>query len=89
MSISTGSATLTMRERRRWATGRGGYAYEKTEGPNYYRDAGELRQGLRIIDREGNRYRERIARSDGTVVRDVDEPLDQHTGYGSAKGRSE
>jgi hypothetical protein len=44
---------------------------------------------LRIIDKEGNRYRERIEKPDGTLVRDVDEQLDEYTGYGSARCKSE
>jgi hypothetical protein len=64
-----------------------GARYERIEGPDHHRDATELRHQLRIIDREGNRYRKLIVRPNGAVVVDVDEPLDQHTGHGSAKGR--
>jgi hypothetical protein len=38
------------------------------------------------VDREGNRYRELITDPEtGALIRDVDEPLDQHRGHGSAK----
>jgi hypothetical protein len=39
----------------------------------------------RIIDREADRYREKITTKDGQVLRDVYEPLSGHTGHGSAK----
>ncbi len=40
---------------------------------------------IRVIDRLTNRYRERVTLEDGTVPRDVDEPLTDHFGRGSAK----
>jgi len=83
--IGTATATLTMRWRLRWPDGRGGWAYEKVEGPNFYRESGEMRSLLRIIDHAGDRYRELIVGPDGTVHRDVDEPLSQHTDRGSAR----
>ncbi|MCR9221072.1 MAG: hypothetical protein NXI21_12680 [Alphaproteobacteria bacterium] len=39
----------------------------------------------RHIDRESDRYRELVRDEDGTVIRDVDEPLSEHIGRGSAK----
>ena len=40
----------------------------------------------RLIDREGDRYRERVVDPQtGDVLRDVDEPLSKHRGHGSAK----
>jgi hypothetical protein len=40
----------------------------------------------RTIDRSGGRYRERIVDPwTGEVIRDVDEPLHDHRGHGSAK----
>jgi hypothetical protein len=38
-----------------------------------------------VIDRENDRYRERVVTEDGEVIRDVDEPLSKHQGRGSAK----
>jgi hypothetical protein len=40
----------------------------------------------RDLNRETNRYRERVTDPEtGEVLREVDEPLDEHTGHGSAK----
>jgi hypothetical protein len=41
----------------------------------------------RVVDREGDRYTERIVDAAGNVVRDVDEPLSNHRGHGTAKRR--
>ncbi len=38
-----------------------------------------------VVDRANNRYRKKVTDSAGTIVRDVDEPLNAHRGYGSAK----
>ncbi len=46
---------------------------------------GAWRDRQRVVDREHNRYVERVTDPDGTVIRDVDEPLDQHLGHGSDK----
>lgn len=40
-----------------------------------------------VVDLVNRRYRKRLVTADGRVVRDVDEPLEDHQGYGSAKGR--
>lgn len=36
-----------------------------------------------VVDRVNRRYRKRVVKADGTVMRDVDEPLEDHQGYGS------
>jgi len=41
-----------------------------------------------VIDRLNNRYKERIVAPDGTVLRDVDHPLTEHQGRGSAKRKT-
>ena len=38
-----------------------------------------------LVDRINRRYRKLVRKADGHVVRDMDEPLDDHQGYGSAK----
>jgi hypothetical protein len=40
-----------------------------------------------VVDRIERRYRKRVVTADGRVVRDVDEPLEDHQGRGSAKPR--
>lgn len=39
----------------------------------------------REIDRDADRYRELVREESGEVVRDVEEPLSEHFGHGSAK----
>ena len=41
-----------------------------------------------VIDWLNNRYKERIVAPDGTVLRDVDHPLTEHQGRGSAKRKT-
>jgi hypothetical protein len=45
---------------------------------------GGLARVFRVIDKANDRYRETVKR-DGVTVRDVDEPLNEHRGRGSAK----
>lgn len=40
----------------------------------------------RVIDKDNNRYRELVKEEDtGEIIRDIDQPLTDHTGHGSAK----
>jgi predicted nucleic acid-binding Zn-ribbon protein len=41
-----------------------------------------------VVDRIRRRYRKLVVTADGRVIRDVDEPLEDHQGRGSAKPRS-
>lgn len=43
----------------------------------------------RMADRANDRYKERVVAPDGTVLRDVEHPLSEHRGHGSAKTRSD
>ena len=38
-----------------------------------------------VVDRINRRYRKLVRTADGKVIRDVDEPLEEHQGYDSAK----
>jgi hypothetical protein len=60
---------------------------EAFTGSDYHRDSKEWRQFSRVVDRENDRYTERIMDAAGNVVRDVGEPLSQHRGHGAAKRR--
>jgi hypothetical protein len=60
---------------------------ETFTGFDYHRDSAEWRQVSRVVDREGDRYTERIVDAGGNVVRNVDEPLSEHRGHGTAKRR--
>lgn len=39
----------------------------------------------REIDKDRNRYRELVREESGEVIRDIEQPLSDHTGHGSAK----
>lgn len=54
-------------------------------GDDLHRLSGVWNRLRRVIDRENDRYVEKIEAPDGTVLRDVDEPLPEHRGHGSAK----
>jgi DNA-directed RNA polymerase subunit RPC12/RpoP len=60
---------------------------ETFTGFDYHQDSAEWRQVSRVVDREADRYTERIVDAAGNVVRDVDEPLSEHRGHGTAKRR--
>jgi hypothetical protein len=72
----------------RWKVRRRGNrpALEVVHGTEPHQLSGELRDVDRVVDHMNDRYRERITGPDGTVLRDVDEPLSKHHGRGSAKG---
>ncbi len=58
---------------------------EVKAGDEIYRETGERRRLVRVIDREHDRYYERIEDLSGDVIRHIDEPLSQHRGHGYAK----
>jgi phage FluMu protein Com len=60
---------------------------ESLHGADYHRDSGEWRQVSRVVDRDCRWYTERILDAQGNVVREVSEPLSEHTGRGAAKPR--
>ena len=64
---------------------RGKYDHEALRGHEFNVE-GNLMQKERIIDRKNNSYKELVVNIDtGEVVRDVEHPLSEHIGYGSAK----
>lgn len=55
-----------------------------------YKETDEFRQVDRVIDRDGDRYFERITdAATREVVREVNEPLTKHQGRGKAKRKCE
>ncbi|MFN2526549.1 MAG: hypothetical protein ABR505_09880 [Actinomycetota bacterium] len=76
-------ASAGIKVRRAGQTGRP--AIEIKTGDDLHRDSGEWRQREMRVDREANRYTEKVTDRQGKVVRDVDEPLSVHRGRGSAK----
>jgi hypothetical protein len=66
--------------------GKGTPAFESVDGHDLHRDTGKWNHLERSIDRENNRYRERIVDGDtGEVIREVDEALSAHRGRESAR----
>ena len=63
--------------------------YESVSGDDLHRATDQWNHLTREIDREKNRYRERIVNPEtGAVIRDVDEPLTDHVARGSAKPKA-
>jgi hypothetical protein len=81
----TVEAHMSARRRSTEKVSSGRYAVEEWFGEDLHRDSGEWRNRTRIVDRKNDRYREHIVSPDGTVVRDVEEPLSDHLGRGSAR----
>jgi hypothetical protein len=64
---------------------RGKYHHEALRG-HEFNVKGHLMKKERIVDRKANYYKELVVNVDtGEVVRDVEHPLSEHTGRGSAK----
>jgi hypothetical protein len=82
-------ASVTVRSKIGLKQKRPGYKqpiYESVSGDDLHRATGQWNELTREIDRENDRYRERIVNpQSGEVIRHVDEPLTNHTGRGSAK----
>ena len=63
---------------------------ELKQGDDLHRVTGLWSSLLRVIDRRRNRYQEQIVDIEsGEILRNVDEPLTDHRGRGSAKGQSD
>ena len=62
---------------------------ESKRGDELYRKTGEWNKLERTIDRENDRYTEKITDSDGNTIIEQDEPLSEHRGHGSAKKRND
>lgn len=59
---------------------------EGTSGDELFHDKAKWVQKERLIDREKNRYREKVTDpATGEVIHECDEPLDHHKGHGTAK----
>jgi hypothetical protein len=64
---------------------RGKYDYEALHG-HEFNSVGNLMKKERIIDRGNDRYKELVINTDtGEIVQNVEHPLSDHSGHGSAK----
>lgn len=60
--------------------------FEAFDGPNPSRDLGKLVHREQVIDRENDRYFERVTDYDtGKLLHECEEPLSQHSGHGTDK----
>ncbi len=79
-------SSLKAKGRHAGATGKRKWFIETFTGSELSRSLQRFMHKLRIIDRDNNRYAERVVDPQtGEVLRDVDEPLTGHRGHGSAK----
>ena len=68
---------------------KGKYAHEALRG-HEFNVKGNLMGKERIIDRKNNYYKELVVNTDtGEIVRDIEQPLSDHTGHGSAKRKKQ
>jgi hypothetical protein len=68
------------------ATGEKKPFLEQKTGDSYWRKMGKWMRRNQIIDRRNNRYVKTVEDPNtGEIVRDVDEPLTSHRGFGSVK----
>ena len=67
-------------------TGKNKTTYERLSGDDLEKKSGKWKKKERIIDRENDRYMEKVIDPEtGEVTRHCDEPLSKHQGHGSAK----
>jgi hypothetical protein len=60
--------------------------FETRTGEDLHRATGSWNKLDRLIDREGDRYREVVTNPEtGEVIHSCDEPLSKHKSHGSAK----
>jgi len=84
--------TMTLRDAlgikiRRGAGGRP--FYEAKSGADLYRATGRWMERHLVVDRENDRYVERVSDPEtGEVVHVCEEPLSEHRGHGTAKKKS-
>ena len=69
-------------------TGKNKIKYEGLYGDDLHKKSGKWNKKERIIDRENDRYMEKIIDPEtGKVIHHCDEPLSEHQGHGSAKNK--
>jgi hypothetical protein len=85
-AVSEMKGSMRRRARERRQDGRAGWSRETVDADaDLHRATGQLNRLHRVVDWAANWYEERIEGPDGTVIREVSEPLDQHRDRGAAK----
>jgi hypothetical protein len=81
-------SSLKAKGRHAGATGKRKWFIETFTGSELSRSLQRFMHKVRIIDRDNNRYVEKVVDPEtGQVLRDVEEPLSEHQGHGSAKSQ--
>ena len=83
LKVTTFNAGIQQRQRN---PNKANFGIEKKFGQDWSESLGRFVDYERIIDRQNDRYYERIVDPEtGEVLREIDEPLSEHIGRGSAK----
>jgi hypothetical protein len=83
------SSKVLLKLRRRSGPGKKGIRFELIEGDDLTHATGLWATKRQVIDKDNDRYQKRVVeQGSGKVLRDVDEPLSAHRGYGSAPNKS-
>lgn len=60
--------------------------FDVKSGSDFWAERGKWMHRVQIVDRRNNRYRKLVSDpATGEAIRDVDEPLSDHRGYGAAR----
>lgn len=79
-------SSLKGRGRHAGATGKRKWSIETFTGADWSHSLQRFVRKVRILDRDNDRYVEKVVDPEtGEVLRDVEEPLSEHQGHGSAK----
>lgn len=85
MSLTAGDARLSMAFKSK-APGQKKAGFEARIGSSHSRGLGKLVDHHRLIDREHDRYYERVLDYEsGEVIHETNEPLSEHRNHGTAK----
>ncbi len=81
-------SSLTAKGKHAGATGRRKWFVETFSGADWSHRLQRFIRKQRTLDRDNDRYAEKVVDPEtGEVLRDVEEPLSEHQGRGSAKAR--
>ncbi len=87
--IVVGNDSIRLKGKNIRLTGKKKIVLETFAGSDLEQTTGKWHEKYRLVDRRANRYRELVVdRNTGDWVHICDEPLSEHHGHGSAKGKS-
>lgn len=83
-------SSLTAKGKHAGATGRRKWFVETFSGADWSHRLQRFVRKQRTLDRDNDRYAEKVVDSEsGEVLRDVEEPLREHRGHGSARAKDD